>query len=758
MADEDTETQTAPAPALPAGMTADQVNQVIQQYGLMPQMPERDTTPVRRSITSLLGEALGGGVPTEAMTPQEREAAGNRALMNAGIGLMAASRYSPGQTIFSNLAQGLQGAQRSEIGSAAQAMNYLGAQQDWALKQQQAHLDALKTALPFLQLGYRQSLPSPFAGNAPGGGGAAPGGGGAPGGGSYLTGDKAKDLPLIAQHESGGDPTALNYVARADPSAYARGATASGKYQMVNSTWQEGAKLAGVDTSQYPTAMSAPEDVQDKVAGAVYDKYGTKPWDASTYKQQWVPTPTGQMILANAAPGARAGSPQQPAPYKVAGPAVAPPGGTTAPATGNLPVPPIPPTRTPPATPAPQQVTQADQPPTPPPVTTPPTQPPIDLKSAPDTTLSPEDYIRKHWTPLTPEEVAKYAPGPQGQLAVDRAAAVQQAQADAQAARNAYLQARQMGSPDQTKLFSAINEADSRVDAAEKAYNTAVQGLQTEGAKNLLAADDQQRQQLRADYKTIVADPRNAAALAKQQGDQAIALERAKGSTASEEKVMQGLDETFDSAKSAIDQINLTRTLSQASGDPTFVQQLQKTHPDLVRWIANLGGLDDDTVQRLGTAGAMDAAMNKLISMARTGSGFQRMTNLDVQILSSQAPGGTDPQAWREAKLAYLQTYLERQMQYVTAVHELRADGMPLQKARVQAQQQAGSVVPTVPSFTDQPGASASQQRAAWAQKNGVQPGTFVIAPNGQLTIAGGAQRPQQQQQPQAQPSLVPVR
>lgn len=57
--------------------------------------------------------------------------------------------------------------------------------------------------------------------------------------------------------------------------------TASGPFQDINSTWAEGKRLAGIDPNLYPTAMSAPSDVQIRVNSAIYDKYGTSPWKAS---------------------------------------------------------------------------------------------------------------------------------------------------------------------------------------------------------------------------------------------------------------------------------------------------------------------------------------------------------------------------------------------------------------------------------------------------------------------------------------------
>jgi Transglycosylase-like domain len=141
-----------------------------------------------------------------------------------------------------------------------------------------------------------------FGTGVPGGGGAATGGGG-----GDLSGlNKPDFLQAVAQRESGGNPTALNYVAKADPTAYARGATASGKYQMVNSTWQRAAGWAGVDTSKYPTAMSAPEGVQDQVASALYDHEGQTPWQQGS--QNWVKGPGGGYTLQAVAPGTGGGT------------------------------------------------------------------------------------------------------------------------------------------------------------------------------------------------------------------------------------------------------------------------------------------------------------------------------------------------------------------------------------------------------------------------------------------------------------------
>lgn len=84
--------------------------------------------------------------------------------------------------------------------------------------------------------------------------------------------------------ESGGK-NVYNYKYNTDPNYY----TASGYYQFTNTTWRQGAAWAGVDTSQYPTAISAPYDVQTQVANSVLDHVGMQPWSgskANTYLNQ----------------------------------------------------------------------------------------------------------------------------------------------------------------------------------------------------------------------------------------------------------------------------------------------------------------------------------------------------------------------------------------------------------------------------------------------------------------------------------------
>lgn len=84
-------------------------------------------------------------------------------------------------------------------------------------------------------------------------------------------------LATIRKRESGG-----NYK------AHAKKGTAAGAYQFITGTWQSNARAAGVDIRQYPTADSAPADVQDKVAAAnVRNILQANGWDAEAVPAAW---------------------------------------------------------------------------------------------------------------------------------------------------------------------------------------------------------------------------------------------------------------------------------------------------------------------------------------------------------------------------------------------------------------------------------------------------------------------------------------
>ena len=101
----------------------------------------------------------------------------------------------------------------------------------------------------------------------------------APGGDS----DPNPALDAIMKFESGGKNVHQNIVPAGGGFNPSTGtvtgpSSAQGYFQMITPTWRSAAKMAGIDTEQYPTAMTAPYEVQRKAAAALYAKEGFKPW------------------------------------------------------------------------------------------------------------------------------------------------------------------------------------------------------------------------------------------------------------------------------------------------------------------------------------------------------------------------------------------------------------------------------------------------------------------------------------------------
>lgn len=137
----------------------------------------------------------------------------------------------------------------------------------WAYNR--AHPDAMVSWDQFQQ--QRGQSPRVMSGQSLGGGLTA---------GGALTGDP---LDLIAKYESGGRnirqqilPSGGGY----NPSVgrVTGPSSAQGPWQITDSTWRDAAPKAGVDLMQYPTAMSAPIDVQRVVAQKLYNERGFAPW------------------------------------------------------------------------------------------------------------------------------------------------------------------------------------------------------------------------------------------------------------------------------------------------------------------------------------------------------------------------------------------------------------------------------------------------------------------------------------------------
>ena len=337
----DTDQQPAPAPPppLPAGVDPDMLRNALAYLNQTPPPVTVDQTPVDtsgfggkfRNVIGILGNALGGGgdegIP---QSPTQKEDAGIRALMRFGTGLMAASHYVPGQTAFSNLAAGFQGAADSEQDSQRTSAALLGARQQYQEQQQQQAIERIKTALPLLQLQQLQAAKNAAlgVGNTP-----------APGssistGGSIGQGTGGSVLDTLANIESGDKNIVSNVDKDSKGLTLAQGGNpaeiSQGNFQIQTATWKDFAKQAGVDVNQYPTAMSAPREVQAQVASVIpLSRFGSR--TQTMLRQQFGPLDGGKTIgeLTSAR------SPPPPAPGTGGNP--------------PLPVPPIPPPGGPPA-------------------------------------------------------------------------------------------------------------------------------------------------------------------------------------------------------------------------------------------------------------------------------------------------------------------------------------------------------------------------------------------------------------------------
>lgn len=321
--------------------------------------------PMQRSTSTIgiLGQMLGGGPSGAVNMSEEQQIHQARRAMIAWGGAMArGGSWSPyGARNLMDImgeanAAGWGASEDYERGLMAQAKDAREQRRLDLVDRQNSLQQAMKLAemqqsLRQLNLteANRRRLMGGDTSVAGGGGGGTNTRIGSVGDGSQFTGDLEHDRQVIVRQESGGDPKAMNYIAKADPSAWDRGATATGKYQFVTGTWKEGLKLAGYDPGQYARAMDAPEEVQDKVFEAIYKQRGSAPWDKSKWRKDWIRDEQGNYQLATVHPDQKEGptSPAAPVRTQVASratgtatdatPAPVPPDTSAAPAAPSAP-------------------------------------------------------------------------------------------------------------------------------------------------------------------------------------------------------------------------------------------------------------------------------------------------------------------------------------------------------------------------------------------------------------------------------------
>ena len=108
----------------------------------------------------------------------------------------------------------------------------------------------------------------------PGGGGTGYGGGSRPGGGEGGGGGTGGSfLDALADIESGNQ----NIYSGVDPDTAGPNSKSQGYFQIGTPTWRDFAPKAGIDLNQYPNAMSAPREVQARVASVIpFKRFGPR--------------------------------------------------------------------------------------------------------------------------------------------------------------------------------------------------------------------------------------------------------------------------------------------------------------------------------------------------------------------------------------------------------------------------------------------------------------------------------------------------
>ena len=123
-------------------------------------------------------------------------------------------------------------------------------------------------------------------------------------------------MDLVSTLESGN----TNVLQKIHDKNTDKGTPAGGFFQIIDPTWRTYAKAAGVDVDQYPTAMSAPPNIQAQVAAAIpVNQWGPNTvaalkakfpgMDTSQTLGQWQSAALGGSGTPTAAPGATPATP-----------------------------------------------------------------------------------------------------------------------------------------------------------------------------------------------------------------------------------------------------------------------------------------------------------------------------------------------------------------------------------------------------------------------------------------------------------------
>ena len=694
----------------------------------LPQLPRGSPDDgTRPGWLGLLGEALGGGQsPTYRLRGREEDAAGSRALLNFGINMLLASgpqRVRP--DLLSAAASGLQGAQQSLDLDQRRAQAV--AQQDYTqrmelaklgVEQNRDRIERLKAGLSLLQLqGRSQPLPGDTSATTGTTGGGAPGGGY----GDQLTGNIEHDEPIIRQRESGGDPKALNYVARSDPSMRAKGATASGLYGFTDTTWKDGLQMIGGDAGKYPTAQSAPEEVQKQVFQAVYKARGTAPWDSRAWGQNWQKQPDGSYALVATPKGAAA---------RTGGTDVAGPPGTVPVRTPS----PAPPEATPVASAAVEPETGL------PVVTGPgatPSTPATPAGSAPG---SLEAYLQEHAAHLVPDEAtrASFAIEPDRAQLANLAAARRQAET---ALRDQYTLQRQ-GDPKADVQGARLKLTDVEEKESDLRRAASDKGRELEKTwrearrKELFDAWTAQNAAITGETKAQADHRRQLELEETRRQNTAISNQQSSDLQLARDQIGK-INESANGARRNLAQVEQIQAMSDLIGPGTEgILATQINGRPLAAFLQQYGIGPEQLRTKAGAVLAFKSLTDRFITDMRAGQGLGPQSDRDLAQAQGWVVNAGMEGPTRNAMLALMrETYL-RQVRYASLVQKYHAGGMKVGEAEDRADQELGPAVPRM----DRNITADSPRWGQWLTEHNVQPNTFYRDPDGRMRIYKGGQ------------------
>lgn len=287
-----------------------------------------------------------------------------------------------------------------------------------------------------------------------------------------------------------------------------------------------------------------------------------------------------------------------------------------------------------------------------------------------DVQATPEQYMREHYQAATPEEVARYAPGPTGEAARNAAQKVQDAQQQLTATRAQLDQIRRGAMPgDPNKAMSDVQAAQNELDKNRSAYDEEVQKLAQSGASNLLTRDNAERTRVSQDYQKVQdreqQNQQQAATLANNirlkqlEGQQAQELAAANQGRTVVNKRMEDLQGRADIGQRMLRNVSVLETLATQMGDAS---QLLAKHPDLRDALLAYNIGTKEQLDKMSASQAWDRAVSSFFQDTRVaGTGSQ--SDREGEWMMRQFGGAEQTPEDRLTQLAIIRKLAEARIQ-----------------------------------------------------------------------------------------------